>query len=466
MSAASGPSGHQADSSGARSGAGESKQPLLILGAVILVIVLLAYFGNSRPIERTAIGFGGLEIWLKSNGFEVEDVLQQGEDGSPTVFRILPLYDPQPGNEGYDLTDGREGVAGELVPRAMSETDLIDKLEVGPVLAIMPKWRGGIVGRGRAHPDLLVPAHLIDIFDIGVKRLSDLGLADYAVNGTNSGLTVNAPVSLYAAQVFTPGPDFRRLCEPLLTLEDAGTLLAQCWGGEDSIYDHPIYVLSDPDLLDNHGLRLGENAAVALTLIGNLAGDQPIFIDRDAEESRAEDASGTDPHVRSLADLKRFFVYPFSFFWIGVVALTGLALWRGSRGFGRPVDDDPAEASDASKVRTIEASQRILLLAGENHALVRTYVEDRLEALAGALLGPHAPRDDQGGVKPALDRFLSRRAPNLGERLNSTYQALRHTTENTISTDQMRQLSAFEAVIEEIWNEFGRAASPSRPNRR
>ncbi|MER0239271.1 hypothetical protein [Fulvimarina sp. MAC8] len=451
---------------GSASGAEDSKRPLLILGAVVLAVALLIFFGNSHPLERTAIGLGGLEIWLKSNGFETDELLQHKEDGSPASFRVLPIYDPHPDEEAIEMTDGREDVAGELAPRPIFETDLINKLETGPVLATMPKWRGGMVSRGRAHPDLLVPADLVDIFELGVKRSSDLGLAEYDVKSEETGLKIDLPVSLYAAQVFTADEEFRNQCESLLTLGTAGTLLARCWGGDDTYYAHPIYLLSDPDLLDNHGLRLGENASVALTLIRQLAGDQPIFIDKDAEETWSGDSNGTDPHVRSLADLQRFFVYPFSFVWIGVVALTGLALWRGSRGFGRPVDDDPAEASDASKTRTIEASRRILLLAGENTALVSTHVEDRLESLAGALLGPHARRDGRGDVMPALERFLSRRAPALGERLESTYQALRYTHENNATTDQMKQLADFEAVIEEIWNEFGRAASPSRPHSR
>lgn len=466
MSALETREGTGADRVGATSPANDSQRPLLILGLVLLAVALLYFFGKGWPLERTAIGFDGLEIWLAENGFETEPLLQQGADGTPTGFRILPVYDPQPDDDGYALTDGRESVAGDLAPREIAKTDLINKLENGPVLAIMPKWRGGIVWRGRAHPDLLVPAELIDMFDLRVKRLADQGLAEYEVTGTGDGPTIDAQVTLYSAQVFEPDAEFENQCEPLLTLHSQGSLLAKCWTGEEMSYDHPIYLLSDPDLLDNHGLALGENASVALALVKDLAGDRPIFIDNDASEASMGDTDGADPHVRSLADLKRFFVYPFSFFWIGVVIVAGLALWRGSRGFGRPIEDGDLETSAASKARTIEASRRILLLAGENEALLRTHVEDRLEALAGALLGPHARSDSQGGVMPALDRFLSRRAPDLGKRLASTHRTLGFTTETNASTDRMKQLAAFEAVIEEIWNEFGRTARPSRPHRR
>ena len=450
-------------------GVGENARTVALLVGVVLVVGLLIAFGGQQPLEKSAIGCAGLERWLEAKGFATVPAI--GEDTAAETIRILPIYDPKLLGEGVSQEDGNEEERGVLAPRPLARGEFNQRLEAGPVLAVLPKWRGGIVSRGVAHPALLVPAEAMDFFgEPPVARLPQRGLADYRVYDADYDRLLEPAATLYSAQVLSPALDAK--CRPILRLRDAsdgdiGTLLADC---TNALFDgpaHALFILSDPDILDNAGLALSDNAARALALIEGFAGNARIFVETDtrrgpATAPAASEEGGEDPRQRALADLDRFLAEPFSWFWIGVAIVTGLALWRGGRRFGRPQED--LEPATASKHRTIAASRRILLLAKEDDALVRRHVTDRLEALAGALLGAARRSKGSGDDAAAIGRFLSRRAPELGAKFNRTYAAV--TAPRAGERSQFDALAAFEAVIQETWHEFGRAAGPSRQDRR
>ncbi|WAP70005.1 hypothetical protein [Jiella pelagia] len=450
-------------------GMGENARTGAILAVVVLVVVLLAILGGRQPLEKSAIGFAGLERWLEAKG--VATVPAIGDDTAAETIRILPIYDPRLLGEGVPQEDGAEETRGALAPRPMARAEFTQRLEVGPMLAVLPKCRGGIVPRGVAHPDLLVPVAAMDFFgERPVARLPQRGLASFEVYDTDYDRLLEPSATLYSAQVLSPSLDEE--CRPILVLRneagnDLGTLLADC---TNALFDGPgnaLFILSDPDILDNAGLAAGDNAALALAVIEGFAGNAKVFVETDTTSSPAvapteAEVGGEDPRQRSLADLDRFFAYPFSLFWIGVVLVTGLALWRGSRRFGRPQED--LEPAEASKRRTIEASRRILLLAKEDDALVRRHVVDRVEALAGALLGSGRRARGTGDDAAAIGRFLSRRAPELGDKFNKAYAAV--TAPHPGERSRFDALAAFEAVIQETWHDFGRAAGPARQDRR
>ncbi|MCP5995978.1 hypothetical protein NL385_27970, partial [Klebsiella pneumoniae] len=65
-------------------------------------------------------------------------------------------------------------------------------------------------------------------------------------------------IRIYQAQVFSRDQTPSN-CEEMAGLQ-AGPLLLKC------TFDFDFYVLSDPDLLNNHGLALGENADFAISM--------------------------------------------------------------------------------------------------------------------------------------------------------------------------------------------------------
>ncbi|MBO0905501.1 hypothetical protein [Jiella sonneratiae] len=445
---------------------GEWAKSLAILLAVCLAVGLFYLLGARRPIERSAIGLAGLERWLETSGVPTVPAFQGGPGAQS--FRILPVYDPKLLGEGVEQADGGEDERGALSPQPLARADFVARATAGPMLAVLPKWRGGMVARGAAHPDLLVPPGAMDFFGgEPVRRLAEKGLATYKVYDKEFGQPVSRPATLYSAQVLGQGLEAK--CNPVLVLEDdrgdpLGTLMADCTGKLFEGSGNTLFVLSDPDVLDNAGLALGDNAGLALTIVEGFAGNSAIFVDADTASEAVQGATqpegGEDRRQRTLADLDRFFVYPFSWFWIGVVLVTGLALWRGSRRFGRPQEE--VEAAEASKRRTIEASRRILLLSREDEPLVARHVADRIEALASALV--ETTRRDRSGELAALSRLLARRSPELASRFHKAHAAV--TATGLKERARFDALAAFEAVIQETWHEFGRVAGPARPDRR
>ncbi|MCE7029282.1 hypothetical protein [Jiella avicenniae] len=450
-------------------GLGENAKGAGILAAVVLVVVLLVVLGGRRSLEDSAIGFAGLEHWLAVKGVATVPAIDAAT--ATATIRILPVYDPRLAGEGARQEDGAENERGALAPRPLSRAEFVERANAGPMLAVLPKWRGGIVTRAAAHPDLLVPDHAMDFFgERPVARLPQRGLATFEVYDADYDQLLAEAATLYSAQVLSPALDER--CRPILVLrdegsQDLGTLLADCTGTLFEGAENALFVLSDPDVLDNAGLAAGDNAALAVSLVEGFAGNAKVFVETDSTSGPATAAArsafgGEDPRERTIGDLDRFFAYPFSLFWIGVVLVTGLALWRGSRRFGRPQED--VEPAEASKRRTIDASRRILMLAKADDALVERHVVDRVEALASALIGTgrrtHGPGDDAAAIR----RFLSRRAPELGEKFAAAHAAV--TALRPGEGSRFDALAKFESVIQETWHDFGRAAGPARQDRR
>lgn len=458
-----------ASPAGKGSGATDNVKTAAILAAVVLVVVLLVVFGARRPLETSAIGLAGLEKWLGAKG--VPTVPAIDHDKAAETIRILPIYDPKLLGEGVWQEDGDEDDYGALAPRPLARAELVLRMATGPMLAVLPKWRGGIVSRGVAHPELLVPEAAMDFFgDRPVTRLPQRGLARFRVYDADYDRLLAESATLYSAQLLSPALNDK--CRPILTLRDEGgsdlgTLLADCTGALSEEADNALFILSDPDILNNAGLATGDNAALALSIVTGFAGNARVFVETDTASGPATapartEATGKDPRQRSLADLDRFFVEPFSWFWIGIALVTGLALWRGSRRFGRPQED--VEPADASKRRTIDASRRVLLLAKEDDALVARHVTDRLESLASALLGTGRRARGADDDAAAIARFLARRAPELGERFIRAHAAV--VAPQPGERSRFEALAAFEAVIQETWHDFGRVAGPARQDRR
>ncbi|MEF2073541.1 hypothetical protein [Consotaella aegiceratis] len=455
------------DAAAAEGGRRESAAPFLILGVVVLAIGLLIVLGRRDTIDQSAIGFDGLGIWLNANDIETVPFERKLEGGqTEPVLRIVPLYDNDISSDEDE--DGSDSRFGSLAPRPMTADAFKSKIDASWTLVVLPKWRGGIVSSGVAHPDLLIPEDRIKFYNTHpAKRIPQEGFASYGLFNEDTGEWLDGKAALFAPQVLDAGED--EDCYPLFSIPDVGTVLAECYLITPGDGEIGFMLLSDPDLLDNHGLANGDNAAIAVEMIEDLAEGSPIFIDTtlgDAAQTQADadEPAGADPHERSLSDIGRFFSYPFSYFWIGVVIVTGLALWRGSRRFGRAETEDADRASDASKRRTIEASRRILLLSGAEAELIASYVNARMDALTAAVLGPRRRAGEKAADTDALSRFLTRRAPDLAARLAQAHGAV--TLSHGAEAGRLGALAALEDVIQEIWNEFGRTARPARQNRR
>ncbi len=428
-----------------------------LAAAIALALGLLFLLTRPYPLERSAIGFDGLGIWLAREGIPVRRPAPSDDDPDGwDTLRILPIYDNDIGDTIPDGESTEEAQRlGALSPRDMTRTAFEERILLSPeTLVVLPKWREGIVGRGRAHPALLIPSDRIGFLREGeevVRRPGGEPFRRWDVQ--SAGGDTPGTVTLYAPQVL--GGTFDDACEPIWEVADVGTLLAFCDGfSEDG---SSFYVLSDPDILDNHGLSLGDNAAVAVSMMRLLAPGGSVYLD-----PGGENAPRSTVETESFADPSRFFRYPFVLVWLGVAAILLLSLWRGNVRFGFPPAGRASQGFQ-SKRDTIRASGRLMRLAGDGEELVAAYARARMEALSDLLLGKAARRASEGGADGAVIRFLRHRSPELGARMEEAYRNVvsRAPGERASSA----ALGPFELVFQEILDEFGRASRPSRRDR-
>jgi uncharacterized protein DUF4350 len=142
-----------------------------------------------------------------------------------------------------------------------------------------------------------------------------------------------------------------------------------------------LVVLSDPDLLANHGLGQGENARLALEVLGHAR--------RASEAVVVDETLHGHEHVPSL--WKELFVFPL----LPSVLQGGLALlafvWSGLGRFGAPL---PAPAPLASgKNVLVENTASLLQTAGHSAHTLGRYFDATVTEVARALHAPPTTRD-------------------------------------------------------------------------
>lgn len=416
---------------------------LVVLG--VAAFALWALGGADRQLRRSPIGFDGLVAWLRDGGIEARGfqggaLLERDRVG----LRILPLYD---GNLEHWRKQPED--QDELIQEAdqvdIRRAVVLAKIRLLPTLVVLPKWRTGVALTGIAHPVLLRdagddPLSRGQLPGIGGRLQRPAGaFGAFSVEGSP------LQARLYLPQVLR-GAD----CVPLVGDRQA-MLLGRCGGGSES-----FWVLSDPDLLNSHGLRLGDNAAIARELLGRLAAGRPVVVDYSTLPWSLEDRpAGPVRDERRWSDLGRFVEPPFAWLWAGLAALAALLLWRAALRFGpplRPYDDGPRAAREVS----IAAKARLLRLTGRDDALLRAHVAGRLQALAAELLGAHRP--DTGSPLEQVGRAVGRRDPELSRRLREAAAEAENLPERAAVAEAVRRLDHFETTIERVLHGFGRAS--------
>ncbi|OWV70462.1 hypothetical protein ATY77_17000 [Rhizobium sp. R634] len=388
--------------------------PLLFLG-LLLALAALAIFALSRgsDYDRSPLGNKGLELWLQAKGIPVlRSDPHVSQAHSEVSLRILPLSIRQ-GETAAPQTDEELGNVGpENLIEEASRYDL-------PTLIILPKWRGNVSTDGVASK-----SGLVDLVDIG-RELEKIGYSDFGFARSETGfeeaqldLKPGQPIkiALYHAQAFERS-SMPEGCEEIVGMP-LGALLARC-------EDNPnVYLLSDPDLLNNHGLALADNASFAVSLVTVLRGaaeTRPVYLDtagRPLDDEERIDEGRT--YERSASDLKRFFAYPLSLIWGTLLAVAAICFWRGAYRFG-PALPEAAANTEMSKTTAIEATARLLRLSGNDGRMTEQFVLHLLADKAQLLFGPGA--GNQAGIDRLFQR-LARRDQAAARALHTSAQAL------------------------------------------
>ena len=400
-------------------GAALPADSLAIALALALALGAMAFFaaGPGQELRRAPSGFDGLAIWLAEGGLDARSFRGGWTIPAEEVgLTVLPIYDA-----ALDAPRVAPRTETELLLQRdeldMDPEVLREKARLAPTLLILPKWRSGMRLAGVAHPSLLIdPADASTVLGQVRGRARDLaGVVRHVPKpfsefdySASDGRSLRA--QLYLAQTFDGAG-----CRPEIGRPGA-MILGLC--PLDAEGERWVHVLSDPDLMDNHGLRLGDNAEIARDLVGRLADGGRVIVDY-SDEVWLVEARGYDHPERTWADLARFFAFPFSLLWLAAGATLALFLWRGGVRVGPVIEGRTALA--ASGAVRLGARARLMRRTGQDGALLRAYAQARLGAAAHALVGPrsHEP------AETTVLRAAGRRDADLARRLGALLDRIR-----------------------------------------
>lgn len=355
--------------------------PRLVAGLIVaglaafgLFLVLLAYAGDFRAgrdgrphaLSHSAVGFSGVVKLIGLSGGRVETIRSQA--GLEAGHLVVATIEPGTSRKALDsLIAQREGMA---------------------TLIVLPKWRvaphpvkpGWVHAAGRVPPAVyedVLPA-------IGVGAVGLARPADRTGRGRNWAETLSVPLPMPVQTV--AGKDLH----PLLVAGDGAMVLAQ-------VGDDPLYVLADPDLLNNKGLRDPAAAKGALDLLTMVNWDDATSLSFDLTLNGFE----TSPNLLKLA-----FEPPFLPLTIAIVLAAILAGLHGANRFG-PEQAEP-RAIALGKAALVENSAALFRVARREHRTGAAYAEAIREAAARES-GAHLAL-----AEGELDAYLDRVSPPGG----------------------------------------------------
>lgn len=430
---------------------------LAILLAFLAVVGGAALFftgDRDRPLRQSAIGFDGLVAWLKANGIVAQSVTHGfGIDPDKVGLRIQPLFDTDlngpriPPKSEEDLI--RQGDEIDL-----SRAVLLQKIEALPTLVVLPKWRTGMRLSKAAHPDLALGDARQDDGNRPRGWTSSHiggGAVTYAKQKFQDFRVGDGPGRHLRARLYWPQVIVGSDCAPIIG--DADVLVL----GECETPEGRYWILSDPDLLNSHGLALADNAAIAARLLPELADGGAVIVDYStipwaAIARKLKEDGETEPDDR---DLPRLLTYPFTLIWVGVSLLLALVLWRALVRTG-PIVQAAETAYGASTTAGIGARARLLRLSGEDGNLLRAHLADRQLALAEQMVGRSSVAPEHSLTR--IVAVIRQRNPRLAEAYEYAVRDLDRLAPDVPTDTAADALYRFETVYRQVMHEFGRTA--------
>jgi hypothetical protein len=322
--------------------------------------------GGAHALSRSALGYAGIVRALEL-------------EGDPVLVNRAPTE--------------RSGSAGLLVvtpPPGADESNITGLGFSGPVLVILPKWLAppdprhlGWVGKGvLIEPGMLPKTALMA--DAGLARARGVSRPLLRAVGRpfRLGVTIaEGPVD--QLQTIVP-----RGWRSVLIDQTGATVLAR-----DP--DKPIFLLTDPDLMNTQGLKNFDTLASALTLLHSLRlGDGPIMFD-----------VRLNGLGRGRSVLRLLFEPPFLAVTLCLAVAAGLAGFQAVCRFG-PIRRTP-RAVALGKQALVDNSAALIRLAHREPRMGGRYAV-LVRDLAAAAVG--APRELTGDLLVAfLDRLGEQR---------------------------------------------------------
>jgi len=247
---------------------------------------------------------------------------------------------------------------------------------VSRLLLVLPKWSG--------TPDTHWPSWIYSVETVPLDRVNQV--LTFVTEGRGSVSRRHVDSGEMAWQVNSIGinptlPNIVQLVQskeikPLVGGND-GILL-----GEIEISGRQIWVLSDPDVLSNHGIVMGDNAAFMLTVIDTLR----RWNNSDPEALIVFDGILHGFQEQRPSPLALLFGFPFVIVTILTCIAALLLVLSGTSRFGAPLVSKPA--LDFGKANLIGNGARLLDYAGHHSEVLVRYIGMTLNHVVSVLRAP------------------------------------------------------------------------------
>ena len=362
------------------SGGAFSRVTILAVTAIgILAFIAMLVLGAYAPDLRSGKNGGAHALSNAATGFSGLVKLAEATDRYPYIVRSEDVLEEEvlavitPESAGSDLTN----ILARRGPR--------------PTLLFLPKWwteknrkAPGWVTVRDILPAGIPQGVLAPMYKLKVQRVKEKGTRLHTVHPTaTSELGFVAPS---ITQVISG-----KQIEPVIVDRGGRIVLAK-------VKDRALYVLADPDLLNNHGMADARQAAAALALLDYLNST-------DAEAILFDVTANGLGHSRS--PLKLAFDPPFLGVTLTLFVAMVLAGWQALARFGEPAR--PERAIAFGKAALVENSAALIRKAGRETQLAPRYVDTIRERAAAAFRLPSSLRgeelDERLDALPARTKF-------------------------------------------------------------
>jgi hypothetical protein len=363
---------------------------------------------QAHALSRSAIGYSGIVRLLKASGTAV------------TIRRTPPAT----GEDRYMVV---------LTPRSPLTHAEVEKLRAWRTLVILPKWipfpsfqHKGWVGEARSSSldeaedviKALVPK-------VQIKRASKPHAPKLSFEKKEADLLSNT-TTLNAGTISELQTISGDNITPVAKTAQGETILGVIRGEEHA----DIYVLSDPDLLNNQGIANIDNAKAGLAILNALhANGDPLSFD-----------VTLNGFLRSRSVLRLAFEPPLLALTLSFIIVSALIAWRAA------TRDGPSrrEARDiAFGKRTLaDNSAALFRLAGREFTMAKRYA-DLVRTTVAARIG--IPQDNDSKASAELDRIA------IQHNIHPSYSALAAQATAATSPEQAltaaRQLHSWQQEI-------------------
>lgn len=323
--------------------------------------------GGGHALSRSPVGYAGVVRLLEASGVSVR------------IAREAPA------------TDDALGLIVLTPGITTSDADLTPLMRGRRALVVPPKWL--------TIPDPAQPRHMLRTGETLESEFLATATAALGASKASATVTVRmAPVlSAVDDQPVALAPAAIAPIDRLRTLSGTGLqpVIVDARGQALVVRaaDKEVYLLTDPDLLDNHGIADLRTAREAVALLTVLSQGQPVVWDVTLN------GLGAKPPPKS--PLKALFLPPFLPATLCLFAAAGLTGFAARGRFGALAQ--AGRAYGFGKRALADSAASMFALAGREPALAPRYADLAREAAAAAAsLPPHASREEGDA---ALDRI-------------------------------------------------------------